>query len=348
MEDNNNIESIVNDAIERVKNADSIEKINEIRNKFLSKKGIISSLMLKMKELAVEEKKRYGQIVNSAKKTVEDALNNKLEEVKSLEIKKQLEKESIDITLPGKNYESGKENPFYKVLREIEDIFISMGYEVHDGPEIVTDEYNFELVNIPKDHPARDMQDSFYINDNLLLRTQTSSMQPEIMRLAKGKPIKVICPGKCYRRDDDDMTHSHQFAQVEGLVIDKNINMASLKGTLELFAKQMFSKDSKVRFRSSYFPFTEPSVEVDISCFKCHGKGCPTCKGSGWIEILGAGMVHPNVLKMSGYDPEVYSGFAFGVGIDRVAMLRYGIDDIRRIYSNDVRFIKQFNKKIED
>ena len=278
----------------------------------------------------------------------ENALNDKLEKAKSIELEKALANESIDITLPGINHIEGKNNPFYKVLGEIEDIFIGMGYEVHEGPEVVTDEYNFELVNIPRDHPARDMQDSFYINDNLLLRTQTSSMQPQIMRLAKGKPIKVICPGKCYRRDDDDMTHSHQFAQVEGLVIDKNINLANLKGTLELFAKEMFSKDSKVRFRSSYFPFTEPSVEVDISCFKCHGKGCPTCKGSGWIEILGAGMVHPNVLKMSGYDPEVYSGFAFGVGIDRVAMLRYGIDDIRRIYSNDIRFINQFNKKVED
>ena len=342
------IESLVGEALNDVKEADTIDKINEVRNKYLSKKGSISSLMLKMKELTVEAKKKYGQVVNSARTQVENAINEKLEEAKALELKKQLEKESIDITLPGNNYFSGNENPFYKVLHEIEDIFIGMGYEVHDGPEVVSDEYNFELVNIPKDHPARDMQDSFYINDNLLLRTQTSSMQPQIMRLANGKPIKVICPGKCYRRDDDDMTHSHQFAQVEGLVIDKNINMASLKGTLELFAKQMFSKDSKVRFRSSYFPFTEPSVEVDISCFKCHGKGCPTCKGSGWIEILGAGMVHPNVLKMSGYDPEEYSGFAFGVGIDRVAMLRYGIDDIRRIYSNDVRFIDQFNKKIED
>jgi phenylalanyl-tRNA synthetase alpha chain len=304
--------------------------------------------MLKMKELSIEEKKSYGQIVNNARMTVENALNDKLEKAKSIELEKALANESIDITLPGINHIEGKNNPFYKVLGEIEDIFIGMGYEVHEGPEVVTDEYNFELVNIPRDHPARDMQDSFYINDNLLLRTQTSSMQPQIMRLAKGKPIKVICPGKCYRRDDDDMTHSHQFAQVEGLVIDKNINLANLKGTLELFAKEMFSKDSKVRFRSSYFPFTEPSVEVDISCFKCHGKGCPTCKGSGWIEILGAGMVHPNVLKMSGYDPEVYSGFAFGVGIDRVAMLRYGIDDIRRIYSNDIRFINQFNKKVED
>ena len=346
MEDNN-IDSLTKEALYDISKADSIDKLNDVKNKYLSKKGSISSLMLKMKELTIEERKKYGQLVNAVRAKVEDAINKKLE-AKAIELKKKLEKESIDITLPGKNYEEGKNNPFYKVLYEIEEIFIGMGYEVHDGPEVVSDEFNFELVNIPKDHPARDMQDSFYINDNLLLRTQTSSMQPQIMRLANGKPIKVICPGKCYRRDDDDVTHSHQFAQVEGLVIDKNINMSNLKGTLELFAKQMFSKDAKVRFRSSYFPFTEPSVEVDISCFKCHGKGCPTCKNSGWIEILGAGMVHPNVLKMSGYDPEIYSGFAFGVGIDRVAMLRYGIDDIRRIYSNDIRFIEQFNKKMED
>lgn len=347
MEDNN-IDSLTKEALSDISKADSIDKLNDVKNKYLSKKGSISSLMLKMKELTIEERKKYGQLVNAVRAKVEDAINKKLEEAKAIDLKKKLEKESIDITLPGKNYEEGKNNPFYKVLYEIEEIFIGMGYEVHDGPEVVSDEFNFELVNIPKDHPARDMQDSFYINDNLLLRTQTSSMQPQIMRLANGKPIKVICPGKCYRRDDDDVTHSHQFAQVEGLVIDKNINMSNLKGTLELFAKQMFSKDAKVRFRSSYFPFTEPSVEVDISCFKCHGKGCPTCKNSGWIEILGAGMVHPNVLKMSGYDPEIYSGFAFGVGIDRVAMLRYGIDDIRRIYSNDIRFIEQFNKKMED
>ena len=239
-------------------------------------------------------------------------------------------------------------NPFYKVKREIEDIFIGMGYTVENGPEVDSDKYVFELLNIPKDHPARDMQDTLYIDDNLLLRSHTSSVQAHVMENAKGKPIKIICPGKTFRRDDDDMTHSHQFAQVEGLVIDKNINLGNLKATLELFAKKMFSKDSKIRFRSSYFPFTEPSVEVDVSCFNCKGKGCSVCKGSGWIEILGAGMVHPNVLKMSGYDPEVYSGYAFGIGIERVAMLRYGIDDIRRFYQSDIRFIEEFNKKVED
>jgi len=348
MLDEKNIKDIVNNATKDIDDSNSLDQLNECKNKYLSKKGLISNLMLKMKELSIEQKKEYGQLVNEAKSKIEQLINSKIENQKNKLLEETLKKDSIDITLPGNNYHIGNENPFYKVLNDIEDIFIGMGYQVKEGPEVVTDEYNFELVNIPKDHPARDMQDSFYITDNLLLRTQTSSMQPTIMRLAKGKPIKVICPGKCYRRDDDDLTHSHQFAQIEGLVIDKNINMGNLKGTLELFAKSMFSKDSKVRFRSSYFPFTEPSVEVDISCFKCHGKGCPTCKNSGWIEILGAGMVHPNVLKMNGYDPEIYSGFAFGVGIDRVAMLRYGIDDVRRLYQNDIRFIDEFSKKAED
>lgn len=223
-----------------------------------------------------------------------------------------------------------------------------MGYTVEKGSEVDKDHYVFELLNIPKDHPARDMQDTLYIDNETLLRSHTSAVQAHVMEKANGKPIKIICPGKTYRRDDDDMTHSHQFAQVEGLVIDKNINMGNLKATLELFARKMFSKNSEIRFRSSYFPFTEPSVEVDVSCFNCHGKGCNVCKNSGWIEILGAGMVHPNVLKMSGYDPDIYSGFAFGIGIERVAMLRYGIDDIRRFYQNDIRFIKEFNKKVED
>jgi len=348
MIEDNKVAEILENALDEIAKSSSLNELNECRNKYLSKKGLISNLMLKMKELSIEQKKEYGKVINDAKARIESLINQKLDEENAKQLEKELEKDTIDITLPGNNLNEGAENPFYKIIRDVEDIFIGMGYSVEEGPEVVSDEYNFELVNIPKDHPAREMQDSFYIDENLLLRTQTSSMQPTIMRLAKGKPIKVICPGKCYRRDDDDLTHSHQFAQIEGLVIDKNINLGNLKGTLELFAKSMFSKDSSVRFRPSYFPFTEPSVEVDISCFKCHGKGCPTCKGSGWIEILGAGMVHPNVLKMNGYDPEVYSGFAFGVGIDRVAMLRYGIDDVRRIYQNDIRFINQFKKKDED
>lgn len=337
---------IENKILDLVKEAKSLNDLNDIRNKYLSKKGEFSVLMNKIRE--VEDKKAFGEAYNSARKAIEEALSIKVEEFKKLALNEELKKESIDITLPGRNFKSGAMNPFYKVKREIEDIFIGMGYTVESGPEVDSDKYVFELLNIPKDHPARDMQDTLYIDDTLLLRSHTSSVQAHVMENAKGKPIKIICPGKTFRRDDDDMTHSHQFAQVEGLVIDKNINLGNLKATLELFAKKMFSKDAKVRFRSSYFPFTEPSVEVDVSCFSCKGKGCPTCKGTGWIEILGAGMVHPNVLKMSGYDPEVYSGYAFGIGIERVAMLRYGIDDIRRFYQSDVRFIEEFNKKVED
>ena len=323
-----------------------LNDLTDIRNKYLSKKGEFSVLMNKIRE--VDDKKAFGEAYNFARREIEEALNKKFEEFKKAALEIELKKQAIDITLPVEKYKSGSMNPFYKVKREIEDIFIGMGYTVENGPEVDSDKYVFELLNIPKDHPARDMQDTLYIDDNLLLRSHTSSVQAHVMENAKGKPIKIICPGKTFRRDDDDMTHSHQFAQVEGLVIDKNINLGNLKATLELFAKKMFSKDSKIRFRSSYFPFTEPSVEVDVSCFNCKGKGCSVCKGSGWIEILGAGMVHPNVLKMSGYDPEVYSGYAFGIGIERVAMLRYGIDDIRRFYQSDIRFIEEFNKKVED
>jgi len=339
-------EELEKEANEDIENVEDLAKVDEIFVKFLSKKGKVSLMMNKIKE--VNDKKGFGEKYNEVRKSIENRLNTLKVEFEKKKLEEELKKDIIDITLPGNKVEAAPVNPFYKVIEEIENIFVGMGYTVEAGPEVVKDKYNFELVNIPKGHPARDMQDSFYIDDETLLRTHTSAVQAYVMEKKGGKPIKIICPGKCYRRDDDDATHSHQFAQVEGLVIDKNIKMSDLKGTLELFAKSMFSKDSKVRFRSSFFPFTEPSVEVDISCFKCGGKGCPTCKGSGWIEILGAGMVHPNVLKMNGYDPNVYSGFAFGVGIERVAMLRYGIDDIRRIYSNDIKFINEFNKKVED
>ena len=326
----------------------TLEEIVQLKNNYLSKKGELSSLMSEMRNLTNEERKELGTKINETKATLEKLFFDKLELAQEKKLNEELLKDKIDLTLPGTNYLSGYQNPFYKVIKEIEDIFIGMGYSIEDGPEVDKDHYVFELLNIPKDHPARDMQDTLYIDDETLLRSHTSSIQAHVMEKANGQPIKIICPGKTYRRDDDDMTHSHQFAQVEGLVIDKNINLGNLKSTLELFAKKMFSKDTKVRFRSSYFPFTEPSVEVDVSCFNCKGKGCPICKNSGWIEILGAGMVHPNVLKMSGYDPEVYSGFAFGIGIERVAMLRYGINDIRKFYQNDLRFLRQFNKKVED
>ncbi len=339
-------EELRNEVSKDLENAKGLDVFKELKNKYLAKKGSISLMMNEIRN--VDNKKEFGEIYNKVRKEVEAKIDAKIEEEEAKLLNEKLKKEEIDITLPGNNLEKGNMNPFFKVIKEIEDIFVGMGYSVENGPEVDSDHYVFELLNIPKNHPARDMQDTLYIDDSYLLRSHTSSVQAHVMEESKGKPIKIICPGKVYRRDDDDMTHSHQFAQVEGLVIDKNINLGNLKATLELFAQKMFSKDTKVRFRSSYFPFTEPSVEVDISCFSCHGKGCPICKGSGWIEILGAGMVNPNVLKMSGYDPEVYSGFAFGIGIERVAMLRYGINDIRKFYQNDIRFLDEFKKEIED
>ena len=297
-----------------------------------------------IRNLNNEDKILFGQAMNNARNEINTKYNEKLNYLNELVIKEKLEKESIDITLPGMNYQLGGINPFYQIQDEIMDIFVSMGYEIVEGPDVETDYYNFERMNIPANHPAREMQDSFYINPTTLLRTHTSPAQAHAMDKANGKPLRIVCPGKCFRRDDDDVTHSHQFGQVEGLVVDKNINLGNLKATLELVLRKMFGEKREIRFRGSYFPFTEPSVEVDISCMECKGKGCPTCKGTGYIEILGAGMVHPNVLKMAGYDPDVYSGFAFGIGIERVAMLRYGIDDIRRIYTGDVRFIKQFKR----
>ena len=259
-------------------------------------------------------------------------------------IRLKLESETIDVTMPGKVVQTGTIHPLRRVIEELEDIFLGMGYNVAEGPEVEFDKYNFEMLNVPVGHPARDMQDSFYVTENTLLRTQTSSVQVRTLLAAKGQPIKIVCPGRVYRRDDDDATHSHQFMQIEGLVVDEDITLSDLKGTLKAVVKKMFGEDRKIRFRPSYFPFTEPSVEVDVSCFKCGGKGCPICKKSGWIEILGAGMVHPNVLEMSGYDTKKYRGFAFGIGVERVAMLRYGIDDIRNLYINDTRFLKQFKK----
>ena len=326
----------------------TLEEVIQLKNNYLSKKGKLASSVPPMKDLSIEDRKNVGKALNDAKNELEILFFERINALNAEKLEKELKKEEIDITLPGRDSSSGLQNPFFKVIKEVEDIFIGMGYKVEEGPEVDKDLYVFELLNIPRDHPARDMQDTLYIDDDTLLRSHTSAVQAHVMQHANGQPIKIICPGKTYRRDDDDNTHSHQFAQIEGLVIDKNINMGNLKATLELFAKKMFSKDTKVRFRSSFFPFTEPSVEVDVSCFNCKGKGCSICKGSGWIEILGAGMVHPNVLKMNGYDPEVYSGFAFGVGIERVAMLRYGINDIRKFYTNDIRFLKEFNKKVED
>lgn len=312
---------------------------------YLAKKGAISTLMTHMKEIPADEKAAFGAAVNDAKKTVEAAYNAKKKRFEEEALEAKLSAEGIDVTLPGRRNRLGAKNPYYAIIDEVTDIFLDMGYEVAEGRDVETDRFNFELLNVPKDHPSRDMQDTFYLDDlgETLLRTQTSAAQAHAMLAMSPKgPIKLICPGKAYRRDDDDMTHSHQFAQIEALVIDKGISMANLKATLELFVRKMFGEKREIRLRSSYFPFTEPSVEVDVSCFSCNGKGCAMCKGTGWIEILGAGMVNPKVLESCGYDPNVYSGFAFGVGVERVAMLRYGIDDIRRIYSNDIRFLDPF------
>ena len=342
---NERINEIVNEALNLISQASTSDDVQNIRNQFLSKKSELMSLMSTLGNLSPEERKTVGQELNLAKGKIAEALDAKQKEIVKKELDEKLKKEEIDISLPGNTYQVGGRNPFHIIIDEMTEIFTGMGFEVADGPEVEDDLHNFELLNIPKDHPARDMQDTFYISDNILLRTHTSPVQARTMEAKEGKPVRIICPGKTYRRDDDDATHSHQFAQIEGLVIDKGINIGHLKATLELFARKMFGEKREIRLRPSFFPFTEPSVEVDITCSSCDGKGCSMCKGTGYIEILGGGMVHPNVLKMNGYDPEVYSGFAFGIGIERTAMLRFGIDDVRKFYQNDVRFLHQYKKK---
>ena len=342
--ENNNLLELKEKALQEIEKAETSDALNAVRNTYLSKKSELSSLTSKIGTLPPEERKSFGAALTEVRVAITSTIEEKAAFLKNKELDERLSKETIDISLPGYSYNLGGRNPFYVIRDEMIQIFLGMGFEVADGPEVETDLYNFELLNIPKDHPARDMQDTFYINENELLRTHTSPVQARTMEAKKGAPVRIICPGKTYRRDDDDATHSHQFAQIEGLVIDKDINIGHLKATLELFAKKMFGEKREIRLRSSYFPFTEPSVEVDITCANCGGKGCNMCKGTGYIEILGGGMVHPNVLKMNGYDPEEYSGFAFGIGIERVAILRYGIDDIRKFYQNDVRFLKQFKK----
>ena len=345
--ENQKLLEIESAALAAIAAAETTGQLNDVKNNYLSKKSELSQMSSLIGKLPTpEEKKEFGNALNVTRNKITSALDEKFNKLQAEELNKKLEAETIDISLPGKTYKAGSKNPFFIIKDEMTDIFLGMGFEVADGPEVELDNYNFELLNIPKDHPARDMQDTFYISENELMRTHTSPVQARTMEAKQGEPIRIICPGKTYRRDDDDATHSHQFAQIEGLVIDKGINIGHLKATLELFAKKMFGEKREIRLRPSYFPFTEPSVEVDISCANCGGKGCPICKGTGYIEILGGGMVHPNVLKMNGYDPEEYSGFAFGIGIERVAMLRYGIDDIRKFYTDDVRFLHQFNKKI--
>mgnify|MGYP002618709262 FL=1 len=338
------IEQIKASAMQELANVTTAKELDDVRVKYLGKKGELTSVLRGMGALSSEERPVIGGLVNTVKTEIEDVINKKEDEFKALELKRKLEEETIDITLPSEKIKRGSKHPLNRIIEDVEDLFVSMGYDVVTGPELETDEYCFERLNLPKGHPARDMQDSFYITSEYLLRTQTSAVQARVMMANEEKgPIRVICPGKTYRRDDD-ATHSHQFSQVEGLVIDKNISLADLKGTLEVFVKKMLGENLKLRFRPSYFPFTEPSYEVDVSCFKCGGKGCNLCKQTGWIEVLGSGMVHPNVLKMNGYDPEKYSGFAFGTGLDRLAMFKYGITDIRLLYQNDVRFLEQFDR----
>lgn len=338
------LEALKQETLAKIEETKELASLNQIRVETLGKKGPITEVLRGMKDLSAEERPKVGSFANEIHDIITKEIEAKKELLEQLALQKALEDETIDVTLPGKPMKQGTRHVLTQIIEEIEDIFVGMGYEVVEGYEVEQDHYNFERMNLPKDHPARDMQDTFYISDEILIRTHTSPVQARTMEkhdFSKGA-LRMISPGKVFRRDTDDATHSHQFHQIEGLVIDKNVTMADLKGTLEEVMQKMFGADRKIRLRPSYFPFTEPSVEVDVSCFKCGGEGCSVCKHTGWIEILGAGMVHPNVLKMSGIDPEVYSGFAFGLGPDRIAMLRYGVNDIRNFYLNDLRFISQF------
>ena len=339
--------SIKEEGLTRIEACEDLAQLQQLRVLYLGKKGPIQEVMKSMKDLPKEERPAFGQQVNEVKTLFANAIEERRSVLEVAEMEKKIEEEKIDITLSGQKPNLGNAHPLMIVQQEMEDLFIGLGYTVEEGPEVEMDLYNFERANIPKDHPARDMQDTFYINAEELLRTHTTAIQTrQLEKFAQeGKElIKVICPGKVYRRDDDDATHSHQFMQCEGLVVGEHITLSDLKGTLQFLAQKMFGEERVIRFRPSYFQFTEPSVEVDVSCHVCGGKGCPVCKGTGWIEILGAGMVHPNVLTMAGYDAEKLSGFAFGIGIERVAMLKYGITDIRNFYTNDIRFLKTFNR----
>ncbi|MDO4940200.1 MAG: phenylalanine--tRNA ligase subunit alpha [Erysipelotrichaceae bacterium] len=339
------LEQLKQDALKAINECLDSKVLEDLRIEYLSKKGKVQGLMSLMRDLSPEEKPTFGAKVNTLKTAITDALEAKKEELEVKALDSKLANEKIDITLDAYNPKLGTLHPLSLVKQELEDIFIGMGYNVAEGPEVELDLYNFTRANTPEGHPARDMQDTFYIDPTHLLRSQTTAIQMRVLEAeANNLPIKVICPGKVYRRDDDDATHSHQFMQCEGLVVGENITVADLKGTLELMIHELFSKDAKIRFRPSYFPFTEPSFEVDMTCHICGGKGCPTCKGTGWIEILGSGMVHPNVLEMAGIDSKKYTGFAFGAGIERIAMLKYGVSDIRDLFTNDVRFLKGFKR----
>ncbi len=335
------LQSIKVEAEKKIETAGDQESLEEIRVSILGKKGALTQILKSMKDLSPEERPKVGQQVNEVRAMLEEKLQEKRQSIKHALLTERLKRETIDVTLPGKRQIRGHRHPNQIALEDLERVFIGMGYEVVEGPEVEYDRYNFELLNIPANHPAKDEQDTFYITKDILLRTQTSSVQARIMEQGK-LPIKIISPGRVFRSDEVDATHSPSFHQVEGLVVGKNVTMADLKGTLDQFAREFFGPNTKTKLRPHHFPFTEPSAEVDVTCFKCGGKGCGVCKGSGWIEILGCGMVHPHVLEMCGIDPEVYSGFAFGIGLERVALLKYEIDDMRLLYENDVRFLGQF------
>ena len=341
------IKNIKETILNNLQNIKDINSLTELKNKYLSKKGEISGLLANLGSMDIEERKTYGSLVNTLKQEATKLISDKEEEIKQEILNKKLESEDIDISLPATKIPVGTPCILEKLILDVEEIFMSMGYDVVDGPEIELDKYNFEMLNLPKGHPAREAQDTFYVKDEeLLLRSQTSPVQVRTMLKGKGqKPVRVICPGKTYRRDDDDATHSHQFTQIEGLLVDKNISLSDLKGTIDLVAKKLYGIDTKTRFHPSYYPFTEPSVEVDITCCNCHGTGCNVCKQTGWVTVCGAGIVHPNVLKMAGYDPSEWSGFAFGFGAERLAMIKYDINDIRVFYNNDLREVKIFDRK---
>ena len=335
------LEAIRSRAAAELEQASDPQALETLRVKYLGKKGELTAILKQMGGLSAEERPVIGQLANEVRAFLEDVISRRAASLKAAELEKKLEAEKLDVTLPGTHREIGHKHPLTVVLDELKEIFIGMGFDIVEGPEVEYDYYNFEALNIPKNHPARDTQDTFYINDNILLRTQTSSVQVRVMEKQK-PPIRVISPGRVYRSDAVDATHSPLFHQIEGLVVDKDVTFADLKGTLEIFVKQLYGEDSVVRFRPHHFPFTEPSAELDVQCFHCHGEGCRLCKGEGWIELLGCGMVHPKVLLGCNIDPEVYSGFAFGIGLERLVMRRYNIDDLRLFYENDVRFLKQF------
>jgi len=334
----NNIKAQAEEALSSVS---SIQELENVRVKYLGKKGELTAVLRGMGALSADERPVIGQLANEVRQFIEDILTKKMKELAEAEKRIRLEKEKIDITMPGRTRSFGKRHPLTQVIDEIKEVFLGMGYQIAEGPEVELDYFNFEAMNIPKNHPSRDVQDTFYIDDNVVLRTHTSPVQARVMKTQK-PPIRIICPGRVYRSDEVDATHSPVFHQIEGLVVDKGVTMGDLVGTLQVFAKALFGEDTKIRLRPHHFPFTEPSAEVDVSCWSCHGSGCRVCKGEGWVEILGAGMVSPKVLRECGIDPDEYSGFAFGLGVERVAMARFNIDDMRLFTENDVRFLMQF------